>query len=159
MSIWIYTDTKEGQKMKRALSILLALIVTLSLCACGQSEEDVKKELIKNVWSNTEVVEETHEDYWTTTYYVTEYNFSNSGTVSYYYSVDLYFNSWSYNDNENITTEKKTGTYTIEDGEIIISFDDGQDVFLNYTYENEELVLTQETYDGEILYFFPPTGP
>jgi len=145
--------------MKRALSILLALIVTLSLCACGQSEEDVKKELIKNVWSNTEVVEETHEDYWTTTYYVTEYNFSNSGTVSYYYSVDLYFNSWSYNDNENITTEKKTGTYTIEDGEIIISFDDGQDVFLNYTYENEELVLTQETYDGEILYFFPPTGP
>lgn len=145
--------------MKRALSLMLVLVTVIGLCACRKSVDEVKKELIKKPWSNTEIEEEYAEDHWSEVYTVTEYNFSNNGSVGYYHSVDLYFHSALLDESRNITTEKKKGTYAIDGDEIIISFDDGRDVFLKYSYENGKLTLFKETYDGGIMYFTPPNGP
>ena len=135
--------------MKKAISLLLVLVMCLALCACG-SKEKVKKELIQKPWS----YEEYEYDSSFKTLEVTSYNFSNSGTVGYYHSVDCYF---SFGGLSNIAKEKKNGTYTIEKNEIIISYDDGNDTILKYEYNNGELKIYQELFDGTVIYFTTST--
>ena len=135
--------------MKKALSLILVLVMCLSLCACG-GEKKVKKELIQRPWSYEEMVKTTYEDGSSiSTREVTEYNFSNSGTVGYYHSVDCYYIGGQ----SNISKEKKNGTYTIEKDEIIISYDDGKDTILKYEYNNGELKIYQKLFDGTVIYF------
>lgn len=136
-------------KIQKWLAILLVLAMLFGMAACGASKEKVKSELIKEPWSY-ETSEKSYIDgYPFTTIDITEYNFSNSGTVGYYHRVTCYF----LQESEDITKVKKNGTYTIEKDEIIVSYDDGQDDILKYEYKDGELKLYEELYDGTIVYY------
>ena len=47
--------------MKKALSLLLALVMCLSLCACGNNEQEIVEILISGTWISDTVRRETNQ--------------------------------------------------------------------------------------------------
>ena len=107
--------------MKRVISLLLALVMMLSLCACGGSP--VKKALVGS-WSHTEVKNGGVLD-------VTTYVFKSNGKFQYLHSTNTEMNDY-------------TGTYIINDDDTISIYagDNKTDVKETLTYKYLTGVLT-----------------
>lgn len=119
--------------MKKALSIIMVFVLSLSLCACGASKspEKVKEALTDGSW--------VQESTWASGSSRRTYTFSYDGSFQDYFKrldgIDLSFS--------------RKGTYVIEDDKIILCYDDqASDEYLYYSYTNGELVLQREV-DGE----------
>lgn len=131
--------------MKKALSLVLALVLCLSLCACGNKlhkQADEVAEKLDGVWSTT----------WTAPLgkmemvFKFEHNDGNAGTVEYYFMCD-----------GDVLTHQ-TGTYGVSiqtDGTVELAYlaeidKDGNtkklekvmENTLNYSYENGEIKLS-----------------
>lgn len=106
--------------MKKAMSLLLVLVLCLSLCACGgSSEKKVLEEQLEGVsWLGQEWLDDS---VMLITYYI-----FNEGTVSG--AVDAYNGG-----TKNLPVTRVYGTYQIEDGAILITWT---------TYESQMLSIT-----------------
>ena len=114
--------------MKRILAMILALVLCLGLCACGESqptEEEVKDAIIQNDWIGSTVNEEGYE----TKFRVTFMNNYDAKLYRKYLGSGFDY-TWE-------------GTYEITDDQIIISDSlNDVDFFIDYTYEDGEIYLT-----------------
>jgi len=115
--------------MKRMLAAILALMLCLGLCACGEyepTEEEVKSAIIQNDWVATVDAGEGE---------VTEFRvmFLNNyeASLTRYYSGSGFEYTWE-------------GTYEITDSQIIITDSLNEiDFFIDYTYYSSgEISLT-----------------
>ena len=108
--------------MKKALSLLLALVMCLSLCACGVSKEKVEEEL---------------QGTWEYTWYASAVGF----TCSVIYEFDDGFLDYTFIRNGDVTT--KSGYYVITNKVVEIWFAGEGEPYaeLTYKYENGELSL------------------
>lgn len=119
--------------MKRAISILLVLVICLSLCACGVSKDRVRDDIIDKRWRGSiKPDSQGHE-------YIIRFSYASTASVHWYTWTDVGF---SYSDDWE-------GPYTIERDRIIIS-DGGKDFFIYYTYRNGEINLTLKEDGKEI---------
>ena len=108
--------------MKKALSLLLALVMCLSLCACGVSKEKVEEEL---------------QGTWEYTWYASAVGF----TCSVIYEFDDGFLDYTFIRNGDVTS--KHGYYVITNKVVEIWFAGEGEPYaeLTYKYENGELSL------------------
>ena len=121
--------------MKRILAMILALVLCLGLCACGESqptEEEVKSAIIKDCLYGTIENDYGHDCY--------TINFSNNNeaTVLWEQSAGYVMDSHTYK-----------GTYEIKKDQIIIS-DGGMDFFIDYTFQNGQISMTLKVSAGDI---------
>lgn len=130
--------------MKRLLVLLLAVTMCFSLCACfGNEESKVAKLLTEGTWQNSSYLDIVDA-------YVAEiYEFQSDGT----YTLENKVSGVGYG-----VDSTETGTYTIEDGKIILTPDESNDhnsiynTFL-YTYEDGELELALEKTGTALKHF------
>ena len=109
--------------MKKAIMILLALVMVLSLAACGNGSKKIEAEL-QGKWEYSGVATVTN------IHFKQSYEFSN-GKVTYIFSNGIF------------DDDIKQGTYTIGDGTITISGD--KDTNLEYRYINNTLTIIDGT--------------
>ena len=110
--------------MKKAISILLVLVLCFGLCACGVSKDKVKDDIIGNRWRGS-IKPDTqgHE-------YIISFSYAGTASVHWFTWTDVGFNY----------SEDWEGPYTIENNRIIIS-DGGKDFIINYSYNGGEIKL------------------
>lgn len=127
--------------MKKAIAILLVLMICFGMCACKKTADDVRNDLVKGTWgTNQESALGTKDSF---------YNFSDDGTYKY-----EEWSTWRIG-KPNGTTEltySETGTYTIKEDTITCyykSVNGSGKSEIYYSYEWGKLVLSQERYDFE----------
>ena len=142
--------------MKKAISILLVLLMTLTLCACGTTKssnetteskkttQNVKDDLLGANWNHETRITDTTERLGVVTTSVTDilysYNFSNSGKFSEYYNLTK--------DGQTQLSHTRHGTYEIREDTLILSYDDyAEDLIIHHSYEDGKLVLRREWND------------
>lgn len=113
--------------MKKMISLLLAFVLCLSLCACGKTVEDIKKD-VSGVWSYSWYASAVNMDC------CSVYIFSNDGKVTHF---------TVRGDNHS---EARYGTYKVQDKNIAIDLD-GNEIELDVAYKGNTLTLIN-TGDG-----------
>jgi hypothetical protein len=109
--------------MRRWIALLAALLLCLSLAACGQSAKELSKE------------EQTLIGTWSNEY--TKVIFNEDGTGQFVHSMVSYFDS------------KSDFTYTAKDGVLTMTVDKVTNE-TNYTIKGDQLTMKNET--GESSY-------
>ena len=115
--------------MKKALSLILALVLCLSLCACGNNESKIKDALINGVWAS----DETTDDGTVRTY---DYKivFYSDGTVKKTHIHHTYNWPWKLDPEE----ETSTGTWSIDGSNVILTFGNDAPKSFSFSYDEGE---------------------
>ena len=114
--------------MKRVLSLLLALVMCFTLCACSPEPNVIKEEL---------------QGYW--------FYYSESGSTMYLFEDDLF--SWV-SVIDGITISNEVGTYTIQGNNINLNYnnpDSGGRSSIPFKMDGDELIFNVKS-DGSSDY-------
>ena len=128
--------------MKKIFSLILAICMCLSICACG---EKTTHEVAKKLNGSQGVTQQS--TLWESTFiYEFEYSGDNCGTCEFYNLAD-----------GEVLVHYTSGVYSVEDDEIIMEFYGSVDqngnisrleskrtLTLTYTYEDDELIIKDE---------------
>lgn len=122
--------SKKGEnKMKKCLVMILCLLLCFLCTACGVSPE-IEEKLKTDTWA--------YQDSALGSSFIQVYEFLDEGK----YVDTLLMEDGSSVDNH--------GTYEIKKDEIVLVNEDGNEIILNYKYENGELTLFKS--NGRQLY-------
>ena len=130
--------------MKRAISILLVLIICLSMCACGVSKDQVRDDIIDKRWYGS--IDAYDGAGWIS--YNVRFSYAYTATVEWTSGVDGIYDVNGYIPGTT-SSLRWEGPYTIENNRIIVS-DGGKDIIIYYTYENGEIDLTVKNDEGNV---------
>ena len=133
--------------MKKALSLLLALVLCLGLCACGNSEGKIKEALTKGEWYS----DRESDNGYNRTY---NYNirFYEDGSYKLTYISHTYNWAWQ----QSPETKTETGTWSIDGKAVTLTSNGaGNVVKLTYSRDNERNkdILTGPQSEGGYTYY------
>lgn len=103
--------------MKKTVAIVLCVVVCLSLCACGSAEE----ELQKGIWCRERTVMGSKM--------LQEFEFEADGSFVCTLRINGTFKGL------------EMGTYKMGDSQIVLTYESGDEIKMDYTYESGKLTL------------------
>lgn len=118
--------------MKKLIALLMALVMCLSLCACGIGTKN-GKEAIKNELNGVYMTA------WPYDHYASDVG--QHCHMTYVFGND-YIHSYWVNDEAPDKNSKRSGTYQIKGKEIILQYDDGGAHSFAYSYQDGVLDLS-----------------
>lgn len=138
----------KKKRNEKAVALFAALVMCLSLCACGQSENEKIEEQLQAGWIDEAPLSGTD--------YIVIYSYIfGDGKVTG--GVDVYTGGTT-----NLTLTRSSGTYKLSDGKVIIDWTDhdfqSEDTTLHlipdseftYTYNDETLTLVNVNGQAEL---------
>ena len=115
--------------MKKAFCIILLVVLLLSLTACG-NQTGMLTALKDGVWTRKSVI--------LGTVFIKTYDFGNDGHV------DMASTTGG-------KTSYTSATYEVQADKIVLTYDDGEIMNIEYTYENGNLELFLVSDSGDII--------